>query len=96
MASGDFSIGGKVWPGISKLVEETGEVQQVCGKLIANEGRADHWDGTNLVDRMTEEMGDLLAAINFVIDVNRLNLTAIQERRDDKLRLFHGWHASRA
>lgn len=35
--SGDFSIGGTLWPGLSKLIEECGEVLQVGGKLIGME-----------------------------------------------------------
>ncbi len=37
-ASGDFSIGSDIWPGISKLIEEAAEVGQVCGKLIGSGG----------------------------------------------------------
>lgn len=29
-----FSIGSKRWPGISKLIEECGEVLQIAGKLM--------------------------------------------------------------
>jgi hypothetical protein len=29
-SGGDFSIGNAVWPGTSKLLEEMGELQQVC------------------------------------------------------------------
>jgi len=36
--SGDFSIGSAVWPGVSKVIEEMGELQQVLGKLIAVAG----------------------------------------------------------
>lgn len=43
--NGDFSLGSKVWPGTSKLLEEMGELQQVLGKLIAVAGSTEHWDG---------------------------------------------------
>lgn len=59
--NGDFSLGSKVWPGLSKLIEEAGEVaellpdlillkvigklQQTAGKLIQTAGAAEHWDG---------------------------------------------------
>ena len=38
-ASGDFAIGGEVWPGLGKLVEEMGELGTVLGKLIATRGQ---------------------------------------------------------
>ena len=57
--SGDFSIGSDVWSGISKLIEEAGEVTQVCGKLIAIAGASEHWDGTDLRERLEDEIADL-------------------------------------
>jgi hypothetical protein len=62
--SGDFSIGSKVWPGASKVIEEIGELMQVLGKLIAVAGDTKHWDG-DLRPRLVEEMGDLTAALMF-------------------------------
>jgi hypothetical protein len=35
MAS-DFSIGGKKWPGLSKLIEECGEVMQIAGNRVSS------------------------------------------------------------
>ncbi|SHF01183.1 MazG nucleotide pyrophosphohydrolase domain-containing protein [Kaistia soli DSM 19436] len=90
--SGDFSIGSAVWPGISKLTEECGEVMQVCGKLVGSHGEVIHFDGSDLRKRMQEELADLLAAIEFVVAVNPLDYDAIAARRDEKLKLFHAWH----
>ncbi len=87
-----FFIGAQKWAGLSKLIEEAGEVVQVCGKLIANSGRAEHWDGTNLKTRLESELGDLLAAIDFVQMHARLSAAAIQTRRDEKFELFQKWH----
>ena len=89
-----FYIGAKKWPGLSKLVEEAGEVVQVCGKLIATGGNPSHWDGTNLHERLEDELGDLLAAIDFVIERNslRLSRTKIASRRSEKLKMFDHWH----
>ena len=83
--SGDFSIGGDLWPGLSKLIEEAGEtaellpevllqktlgrVQQVAGKLIGSEGRTDQWSG-DIGKRLVEELGDLKAAIDFFMEAN--------------------------
>lgn len=90
---GEFSIGGELWPGLSKLIEECGEVCQVAGKIIGNEGRPNHWDGSNLPRRMEEELGDLMAAVAFVIQKNGLNADAICERTEKKLSLFERWHS---
>lgn len=86
--AGPFSIGSDVWPGISKLVEESGELGQVIGKLLATGGHEKHWDGSDLRERMRAELADLRAAIDFVAVVNELDLTA---RHAYKLRLFHTW-----
>jgi NTP pyrophosphatase (non-canonical NTP hydrolase) len=92
--SGPFAIGSNTWPGISKLIEETGEVQQVCGKLIALGGEANHWDGTNLKQRLEEELADLQAAIGFVIGHCDLDVSVITERATRKILQFSSWHTS--
>ena len=90
--SGDFSIGSKFWPGISKLIEECGEAIQVAGKLLGSAGIARHWDGSDLRERLEEEIGDVIAAYLFVIETNNLNWRRISARRDEKLELFRKWH----
>ena len=87
-----FHIGAAEWPGISKLIEESGEVQQVCGKLIASEGKKEHWDGTDLKCRLEEELGDLLAAIDFVMTECGLSDDRILFRCQEKTALFRKWH----
>jgi len=90
--SGDFSIGSDVWPGLSKLVEEMGEVQQVAGKLFGAGGATQHWDGSNLRERLQEELADLLAAVRFVIVTCTLDSDAIEKRADEKKAQFWEWH----
>lgn len=92
--SGDFSIGSSVWPGISKLIEECGEVTQVAGKLMGSKGDPAHWDGSDLKKRLESELGDLLAAVSFVETHCRLDLVAISDRRKEKRALFEQWHAA--
>lgn len=89
---GPFQIGSDVWPGLSKLIEEAGEVQQVAGKLIMTGGDPGHWDGSDLRERLTEELADLQAAIEFVSEHGHLDVDKLYERRADKLRLFRKWH----
>jgi len=85
-----FAIGSGQWPGLSKITEEAGEVQQVIGKLLGTGGEEEHWDGTNLRTRLTEEVGDVLAACDFVVMLNKLD---VAKRREEKLKLFLKWHA---
>jgi hypothetical protein len=91
--SGDFSIGGQVWPGTSKLLEEMGELQQVLGKLVGSHGETAHYDGSDLRRRMVEELADVQAAIAFF----QRNLTSDENnqlfvRYTRKLELFDKWH----
>jgi NTP pyrophosphatase (non-canonical NTP hydrolase) len=89
-----FAIGADKWAGISKLNEEAGEVIQVIGKLMATYGVTAHWEGTDLAERLEDEMGDVLAAIDFVLMHNQSPLSAkkVMERRAEKLALFNKWH----
>ena len=88
---GDFSIGSRVWPGLSKLIEEAGEVLQVAGKLIAIRGAEEHYDGSNLRRRIEDEIADLDAAVRFFIEANGLDAPAIAERSDRKLQISRSW-----
>lgn len=107
---GEFSIGGELWPGLSKLIEENGEcadilpelillkvlgnVQQASGKIIGAEGRHDHWDGSHLPTRMADELDDLEAAIMFMRQHNPC-LDRVSDRVARKLALFNQWHRER-
>lgn len=93
---GPYSIGSNHWPGVSKLIEEAGEVHQVLGKLIATGGKSAHWDGSDLRERLQEELGDLMAACIFVMEANSLDEKTIKSRSADKLALFHRWHVEQA
>lgn len=90
--AGDFSIGSAVWPGISKLIEECGEVTQVAGKLLGSKGDPAHFDGSNLRHRLEEELGDLGAAVDFIVSHCGLDRVAIARRVYEKRCLFEQWH----
>lgn len=91
-SDGSFSIGSETWPGVSKLIEEMGELGQVLGKLLGTHGETEHWDGSNLLDRLHDEMGDVYAALEFVMKANDLDETRIEQREIDKVALFTKWH----
>lgn len=79
--------------GLSKLIEETGELQQVCGKLLAYpEGI--HPDGKPLLfTRLEEELADVFAAAYFVMATFELNDKNINERCAAKLSTYTQWHS---
>lgn len=91
VAAGDYTIGSTVWPGLSKLVEECGEVLQVAGKLMGSGGDTNHWSG-ELKQMFIDEIGDLLAAAAFFVDHNDLDRDAIAARRRAKMLQFEQWH----
>ncbi len=85
------AIGSTTWPGTSKLTEECGELLQVLGKIAAYPG-GEHPDGTDIVARLHDELADVMAAAEYVIDANRLDAVKIHERIRDKAARFWGWH----
>lgn len=80
--------------GVPKLIEECGELIQVLGKKLAwwntNEP---HWDGSDLDKRIVEEMGDVMAAIDFAATKLGLDYITIARRRLAKLAVFQEWDA---
>jgi NTP pyrophosphatase (non-canonical NTP hydrolase) len=90
--AGPYSIGSTHWNGLSKLIEEAGEVQQVAGKIMGADGGPLHWDGTSVRERLEEEIADVLAACRYVIVHNNLNDARITERMYDKFEIFNKWN----
>lgn len=87
-----YSIGSRTLPGLSRLLEEAGEVVQVLGKIIGAGHSGQHWDGSNLADKLRDEMADLAAALNFVAETNGfIGDTRYAERIGRKLRTYHEW-----
>lgn len=88
------AIGSDRWPGLSKLMEECAEVTQVAAKIAAFPFLADHEkhpDGTDLVERLEDEIGDLLAILDYVTLKNSLNTAKIKQRRKKKMERFMRW-----
>lgn len=79
--------------GLAKLIEECGEVIQVAGKRLAYYTTEEHPDGKSpLNERMEDELGDLLASIYFYAEIANLDMNKIDNRLNQKIRLFHSWH----
>ena len=93
MSAHPYSIGSDRLTGLSKLIEECGEVLQVAGKLIATGGDSVHWDGSDLYQRLMEELADLDAALRFVVTMNdAVDSTVVNLRSIQKYATFLGWH----
>lgn len=91
----DYSLGSKNWPGLSKLVEECGEVLQIAGKLMGTGGAIEHWDGKGPLDvRMAEEVCDLFAAARAFFQLNGFDgIPVYMQRELHKYHLFLKWHS---
>ena len=75
--------------GIGKLVEECGEVLQLCGKAMLFPV-GPHPDGKGpIAERLPAELSERKAAIIYFESVN--NLTVDNERVSHKVSLFERW-----
>lgn len=92
MTARPYAIGSDHFPGLSKLSEELGELQQVLGKILGC-GGYDHWDG-DLAPRLHDEMGDVRAALKYFETFN-LDADArfdVARREAQKVAIFNEWH----
>lgn len=99
---GPYGIGSDHWPGVGKVIEEMNELGTVLGKLFGSGGAREHWSG-DLINMMQDEMADVWAAFDFLIEANpdfRLRpewgrgdgIGYIVKRRQWKFDLFQSWH----
>jgi NTP pyrophosphatase (non-canonical NTP hydrolase) len=86
------------WFGIAKLQEELGELQAVLGKLHAypDGQHPDMAYSKPLLDRLHDELGDVLASCLFFVDNNQpdTNPTRVGDRVSLKLDRYRQWHES--
>ena len=79
--------------GLTKLMEECGELVQIAAKKSACLDTDEHWDGKgSLKTRLEDEMGDVLAAVAFVARTLDLDTQRILARKTVKAELFLKWH----
>lgn len=78
--------------GLAKLIEECGELQQVAAKKLAYFSTDNHPDGSDLKQRMLEEIADVMAAAEFVIVQFGINRREVEKRIQRKYDLFSEWH----
>lgn len=96
--AGSFALGGVVWPGLAKVVEECGELLQVAGKLMAYPDGEHPDGGVPLLERLCDEIADVTAALFVFRTLNGIdrpgspNDDLLRDRVFEKAALFHQWH----
>ena len=86
---GPYSIGSDTWPGLSRLAADAAQVVRVACTIMGNGGdRGQEAETGDLRESLQEELGDLRAAIDYVIGKNALDWDAVNRRRDRKRSLY--------
>jgi hypothetical protein len=78
-----YGIGSDTWPGLSRLAADAAQVARMARSIIGT-GNDTHEDATVQRERLQDQLGDLRAAIDYVIGKNALDWTAVNRRRDRK------------
>lgn len=75
---------------LALLLEELGEAQQVIGKILRH-GYASHHPDNNISNRtlLTEELGDVLAAIDLMVKACDLKQSQLSSCMNGKLLRVH-------
>ncbi len=79
------------WEGVFKIVEETGELLQLLGKLGPfPDGQ--HPDGKgDLRLRIEDELADVMASILWIAAHNGFDAEKLHERTEAKIRQYNAW-----
>lgn len=78
--------------GLTKLVEELGELSQIAAKKMAYMNIDNHPDKKgSMKKRLENEMGDVLASIQYVVGKLELDMDRIVERSDCKIEVYLAW-----
>jgi NTP pyrophosphatase (non-canonical NTP hydrolase) len=78
--------------GLTKLIEECGELIQIAAKRIAYHNSYEHPDGQGpMFERLENEISDVQAACRFVTQRMQLDEVRIAERTEAKLLRFQHW-----
>jgi hypothetical protein len=86
-----YSIGSDTWPGLSRLAADAAQVVRVAWTIMGNCGDTQpeaEAETNGLRESLQEELGDLRAAIDYVIGKNALDWDAVNRRRDRKRSLY--------
>jgi len=80
--------------GLVKLIEECGELTQICAKKLAYYHTDTHPDDKGQMSgRIEDEIADVYAAAAFVMEKFKLNENRVIKRADEKLAKLKEWDA---
>jgi hypothetical protein len=82
-----YGIGSDTWPGLSRLAADAAQVVRVACTIIGT-GNDTHQDAAVQRESLQHELGDLRAAIDYVIGKNALDWAEVNRRRDRKRSLY--------
>jgi hypothetical protein len=69
------------WQGLGKLTEETGELIELLSLLCLPACPGESYLPPKIIQHLVEEIGDVQAAMDYVIEANHLPAAHIQQRR---------------
>jgi hypothetical protein len=82
-----YGIGSDTWPGLSRLAADAAQVARAARTIISTGNDTDQ-DAAVQRESLQEQLGDLRAAIDYVIGKNALDWAAVNKRRDRKRSLY--------
>jgi hypothetical protein len=82
-----YGIGSDTWPGLSRLAADAAQVARAARTIISTGNDTDQ-DAAVQRERLQEQLGDLRAAIDYVVGKNALDWAAVNQRRDRKRSLY--------
>jgi len=82
-----YGIGSDTWPGLSRLAADAAQVAKAARAIISTGNNTDQ-DAAVQRGSLQEQLGDLRAAIDYVIGKNGLDWAAVNKRRDRKRSLY--------
>jgi hypothetical protein len=80
---GPYGIGSDTWAALATLAADAAQVVEVVSAIIGN-GNDTGPEAARLRESLQDQLGDLRAAIDYVISKNALDWNAVNRRRDRK------------
>ncbi len=75
---------------VTILAEECSEVIQVCTKILRF-GTGSEWDGKTKIENLESEIGDVLASIEILLELNIISKENLEKAKHDKFRRLAKW-----
>ncbi len=75
---------------ITLLAEECSDVIGVATKILRF-GSGSEWDGVTNIAKLEKEIGDLMATIDVLLELNAINIETINKAKQDKFLRLSKW-----